>query len=558
MSIKNKFATAVATASLLAGLFGSAFVPSASAAIVEDADAVLPKYTTLTEGSEVHQAGTAKSFGFQSEDSDDLAVNVNAYIDIALYSAGSNGAGTTGYDFDDTVKNESAQLRAVSSNSNVNVGWAYDNDEDPASTEACNGDITVGTTSTFTDIEGTDGAGLDDDETFRLCFAGETDATAATSTITVTVNGVVATTFSVTAVGPVASIQASITDGFKYLAEDNAYLDEWLTIIVKDAAGVQINGAATTVSNESIDLYDWADNPDNQQDDPVAVFDTSMSGDTIGIGTAYVGYDVDADACVTESGPGEGDGDAGNSYAVKFEDASGDIVSNAVTITCTLNSDGARVTAVTPEVLTATGSKNAGGGLTYNETAAGSDDELSLVATVVDEDGISLGDGADCVDSDWDFTGDADLEWTDEDCVDAAGGEATLGYLTPDTTRFGRFTYTVTAADSDLAITAAGDDAVEKAFTKTFTALNSSSTATLTKVRNAAKTVAVFTANMGEDAAFDVVTFTVELKRGIVVEYNRRANANGVAKLTLSKRNTTVYVYASYLDDTNVLKSVFR
>ena len=32
MSIKNKFATAVATASLLAGLFGSAFVPSALAA----------------------------------------------------------------------------------------------------------------------------------------------------------------------------------------------------------------------------------------------------------------------------------------------------------------------------------------------------------------------------------------------------------------------------------------------------------------------------------------------------------------------------------------------
>ena len=142
--------------------------------------------------------------------------------------------------------------------------------------------------------------------------------------------------------------------------------------------------------------------------------------------------------------------------------------------------------------------------------------------------------------------------------IDAAGGEATIGYLTPDTTRFGRFTYTVTALDSDLAITAAGDDAVEKAFTKTFTALNSSSTATLTKVRNAARTVAVFTADMGEDAAFDVVTFTVELKRGIVVEYNRRANANGVAKLTLSKRNTTVYVYASYLDDTNVLKSVFR
>jgi hypothetical protein len=557
MSIKNRFATAVATASLLAGLFGSAFVPSASAAIVESPDVVLAKYTTLTEGSEVHQAGTAKSFGFQSLDSDDGAVDANAYIDIALYSAGSSGEGTTAYDFDDTVKNENVQLKAVSSNSNVNVGWAYDNDEDPASTEACNGDITVGTTSIFTDIEGIDGAGLDNDETFRLCFAGETDATAATSTITVTVDGVVATTFSVTAVGPIDSLTASITDGYKYLAEDNDYLDEWLTIVAKDAAGVQINGTSTSVSNEELTLDDWTDNPENQYGDQMGFFQSSMDGDTIGTGTAYTGYDVETDVCYADSGEGD-DGDAGFSYTLKVEDDSGDVVSNGITITCTLNSDGARVTAVTPEVASASGSKNANGGLTYNETAAGSDDDLTISATVVDENGAPLGDGADCVDFDWDFEGDADLEWTDNDCMDATGGEVEIGYLEPDTTRFGRFTYIVTALDSDLAITAAGDDAVEKAFTKTFTAVNSASTATLSKVRNAAKTTAVFTADMGEDAAYDVVTFTVELKRGIVVEYNRRANANGVAKLTLSKRNTTVYVYASYLDDTNVLKCVFR
>ena len=63
---------------------------------------------------------------------------------------------------------------------------------------------------------------------------------------------------------------------------------------------------------------------------------------------------------------------------------------------------------------------------------------------------------------------------------------------------------------------------------------------------------------MGEDAAFDVVSFTVELKNGTVVVYDRRANANGVAKLTLSKRTTTIFVYASYNADTNVMKCVFR
>jgi len=555
MSIKKKFATAVATASLLAGLFGSAFVPSAMGAVILPADTVIPKYTTLTEEGGMHQAGTAKSFGFQTNDAYNNDGATSVAIGINLFSAGSGGVGTTQYDLTSDI-NDEVILKAVSSNSNVELGWAYETngaEEDCGDTDV---DNNFAASASVVDVLAADGAGSYGPDVYYLCFAAKADTTAATSTITVTVDGVVATTFSVTAVGPIASLTASITDGYKYLAEDNDYLDEWLTIIAKDAAGVQINGASTTVSNESITLDDWSDNPENQQGDQVAIFDSSMSGDTIGTGTAYVGYDVDNNACVSDTG--EGDGDAGNSYSVKFEDASGDIVSNAVTITCTLNSEGARVTAVTPEVLTASGSKNANGGLTYNETAAGSDDELSLVATVVDENGISLGDGADCVDFDWDFTGDADLEWNDNDCMDAAGGEVTIGYLTPDTTRFGRFTYTVTALDSDLAITAAGDDAVEKAFTKTFTALNSSSAATLTKVRNAAKTVAVFTANMGEDAAFDVVTFTVELKRGIVVEYNRRANANGVAKLTLSKRNTTVYVYASYLDDTNVLKSVFR
>jgi hypothetical protein len=553
MSIKNKFATAVATASLLAGLFGSAFVPSAMGAVILPADSVVPKYTTLTEEAGMHQAGTAKSFGFQTNVAANNDGDTSVAIGINLFSAGAAGAGTTQYDLTSAI-NDEVILKAVSSNSNIELGWAYETagtEEDCGDTDV---DANFAASASVVDVAAADGAGAYGPDVFYLCFAAKAVTTAATSTITVTVDGVVATTFSVTAVGPVASLTASITDGYKYVAEDNAAIDEWFTIIAKDAAGVQINGSATSVSNETVTVSDWTDQVENVQESQIVALGANIG--TIGTGTADIGYELEASACSEESGSGEGDGDAGTSYALKFEDASGDVVSNAVTITCTLNSDGARVTAVTPEATTNTGSPNGAGGITYNETAAGSDDILDLVATVVDEDGISLGDGADCVDFDWDFDGDADLTWFDDGCEDAAGGEVVFATLTPDTTRFGRFTYTVTAADSDLS-TDAGEE-VEKAFAKTFTAVNSASAATITKVRNAAKTTAIFTADMGEDAAFDVVSFTVELKNGTVVVYDRRANANGVAKLTLSKRNTTIYVYASYNSDTNVMKSVFR
>jgi len=559
MSIKNKFATAVATASLLAGLFGSAFVPSALAGVVVTPDAVVPKYTTLTAGGDVHRTtSTSKVFGFQTNASnaDDGESNA-AWIEIELFSDGAAGVGDEAFDLH-AVNNTSVVVTATSSNSAVQVGFAYDSTDssDPATAVCTSGLMSFATAAALKDTDATNGASALADAAYRLCLRAKYDDTAATSTITVTVGSVVATTFTVTAVGPVVSIAASITDGYKNVAEDNDPLYSWLTVIFKDAAGIQINGDEKTVSNENVGLNDWTDQAENQQGDQISALGETY-GDTIGDGTAYVGYDLDSYTCMSDSG--EEDGDATHSYALKFEDYdTGDIVSNAVTILCTLNSEGARITAVTPEVTSATGSPNVDGGYTYDETASGSDDYLMLVGTVVDANGTPLGDGAADVDFDWEITGDSDLNFDDYNYEYAVGGEIELGDLTPDTTRFGRFTYTLTANDSDLAITYAGDDAVAKSFTKTFTALNGSTAAVITKVRNAAKTTAVFTADMGEDAAFDVVSFTVELKNGTVVVYDRRANANGVAKLTLSKRNTTIFVYGSYLADTNVMKCVFR
>jgi len=567
MSIKNKFATAVATASLLAGLFGSAFVPSAMAGITGAEDVVVPKYTTLDNGSAIKRTTTtSKVFGFQVADRG----GINTWISMNLFEAGAAGAGTLGYDFH-AASNTDVQLKAVSSNPNILVGWAYDGADatDPAAMDCDNTAVLVGASSTATDIDDLN-SNIDvtaptytDPATYKLCLDTKTATTAATSTITVTVGGVVATTFTVTAVGPVASLTAAIANGYKYIAEGNDFQGAWFTIIAKDANGTQINGPDNSVSQESVDVYAWEDNPLNKQDLMVDPFGgSSNSGDYSyfeGDGSSYIYYDLESDTCLEETGTGEGDGDAGSTYSIKFADEAtdADVVSNAVSITCTLNSDGARVTALTPEALT--------GARDYNEPNSGTDwfkkdDLLGLVATVVDADGRPLGDGADFVDFDWEVTsGDTLLDATigyayfgDGDDRKVIGGDYVAATLNPLVSRDGRFTYVITALDSDLG--ALVD--VEKAFTNRYTV--GQSDGVLTRTRNAAKTVAVFRADFGEDAAFDIVTFFVELASGRVVEYDRPSNADGVATLTLRKRNTKIYVFADYLGASNQVAARFR
>lgn len=555
MSIKKKFATAVATASLLAGLFGSAFVPSAMGAIVVSPDAVIPRYTTLNEGSDVQDNAAGTAFGFFSDDSDDVTASNDASIGIELFIDGAAGVGTTRYDFE-TNRNDSVQLKAVSSNANVNIGWAYNSGP---SAGDCVSDATFGTSTTVVDVD----SALDFGGQYYLCLAGETATTAATSTITVTVNGVVAKTFTVTAIGPVASITASLTGGYKYLAEGNDILSEWLTVIAKDAAGVQINGASSSISHEDLDFDDADTNPDNQQGDFMGFFTGSSGGghadgDPIGSGTALIGYDVEQDVCAEESGANEDDGDAGNSYTLKLQDqVDTDVYSNGITITCTLGGVGARLTTATVEATS--------GADEYedDDTGEGNQDQVSFFATIVDANGAPLGDGAglddDGLNFDLEFSGDSSLEEDIKYGRDATSGLFLMAAIKPNTSRFGRFTYTITAGDSDYNVSQVnGDDPVAKTYTFTYTAINPAAPVTITKVRNAAKTTAVFTADMGETSAFEIVYFTVEKANGTNVEYARRANGVGVATLTLNRRNTTIYVYASELDDTDVIKCVFR
>jgi hypothetical protein len=567
MSIKKKFATAVATASLLAGLFGSAFVPSAMGVVILPSDAVVAKYTTLNEESGVHQAGTAKSFGFQTNDAANNDGTTSVAIGINLFINGGGGLGGDQYDLTDPL-NDEVILKAVSSNSNVELGWAYEAsgaEEDCGDTDV---DDNFAASSSVVDVAAADGAGAYGDDMYYLCFAAKSVATAATSTITVTVDGVVATTFSVTAVGPIASLTASITDGFKYVAEDNTDVDDWFTIIAKDAAGVVINGLSTSVSNENLTIYDWEDNPENVQESVVEPLNGSNTGEdstASGATTQYSVYDLDSDTCVSESGAGEEDGDAGASFSVKFADAAtdADVVSNALTITCTGGVDGARVTKVTAEATT--------GDMDFEAQTALDDDFIDIVATLVDVDGAPLGDGTDTYingdgpgseDMVISFDGNGDLNWNDSSDV-VIGGEVLLGDISPDIAP-GKHTYTITFEDSDLS----KDDGaeVEKVFTLSYTAAFVGYDGDITKSRNAAKTTATVVADFGDDGQYGKIQFLIQNANGATRVVTLNAGSDGAATLVFSRRNQRVTVTAylqpygagGYTGETETVRIRFR
>lgn len=85
----------------------------------------------------------------------------------------------------------------------------------------------------------------------------------------------------------------------------------------------------------------------------------------------------------------------------------------------------------------------------------------------------------------------------------------------------------------------------------------------MTRVRNAAKTVAVWTADYGVACSNARITFDWENADGTKFgTVERRANIDGVAKFALARRNTTIYVYASGCDnygaETDYVKARFR
>ena len=625
MSIKKKFATSVATASLLAGIFGSAFVPAALAASVKASYTEVYQNDDMTPYYNDSDYDLGSTIGFESSNSS-IEDGTEDYtsVFIAMFETtvkadnaqdiGDGGAidgkryGEDAYD--------PARLVATSSNGDILVSWAVDgagdqvdcDDSDLTPTVSPRGVLlggSYGTTDTIynkdglefdgnladsinrryidaegdaSDLDALDNGFTDTTDAFELCFTALNDDTAATSTVTVKADGTTVATLTVTAVGPADSIVLGLT-GSKYIAADNESVDDFLSIKVLDENKTVINGKWSSVSAQDVDdifgnngINDYEGNPENANDSVVNLL--NELGDTSPTATDYTGsypylFNLSSDVCSSD----EDEDMIGKSYSVKVEDEDQDLLSNAISITCTESGEDARVTKVTPEATT--------GGAIYTEAGydTGDDDGvLMLVASVVSGNGGVLGEGSgvSCGDFDWsiDFATESfedDSFISDSEDGEIIGGECDLGFLVPGDTdgdelgetngdddgleRLGLWSYTVTAAESDLA-----ELGTDKDFALAYRATGTVDTVTIAKVRNAAKTVATITFDGGEGAGYESVYFQVEKANGAVVEYRRRANGDGIAKLVLSRRNTVIYVYAfsETSDESDTIKVTFR
>ena len=556
MSIKNKFATAVATASLLAGIFGSAFVPSVNAG--RASAEVLPKasLTAVTDGANMDYNTTLKTYSFQSDESSLAGAGTASDGATLIFAIKYNNAGVATAIPDGAGRD----IKAVSSSSSIKVAWAQN------TAGGCDSvtESVFATTDLFEDV-------ADDTATagsFTLCVAASKSTTAAAGTITVSYTGSAGTfvavkTVSVVAVGPVASLTASITDGFKYIAGDNEALVGWVSVEAKDARGVVINGAgASALSTEADPVLTDLDEelqPENANGDPIAFLDTTSTAGA---------YDVLADVCAVGDEDADINSDAGKSYSVKFTD--GDIVSNAITYTCTMGGATAKVGSLKPEAttgpadyaLSADGKADAAAGGSAAakgaDGVAGTDDDdglLSLDVTITDEDGRPLGDGAGAIFADFDWAADiaqtdtsagADLAYDDTSAgTDAVGGVLRIGNLLPDVTRTGKINYSITAGDSDLA--AETGDEVEKKLSSSYTVGVEFDVTVAVKYTLKSKR-ATITADGGETLSNELVQFEVESANGKLTTFTRRANSDGVATLVMNRRKTTVYV-ATFIKD---------
>ena len=585
MSIKKKFVTAITTAGLLAGLFGSAFVPSALARGAEagtpvkalsdwfinthdnmddgyDQDGIQSKNDTLSRPTTLHIAS------HQDSGDNDLSIG------FALANA------------DGAV--EVADLEATSTGF-VEVAWALrerinhsnDNGEGPYDFVECDWDLTDNLFGLSDSVTGAKSDGDQNDSyaghvgagEFYLCLRVKDDTKPGKSTITIKANGATLTTFSVTVLGDLASLTLTANRGYTNVAEGNHEIDGFFRVVGKDSAGQVINAEGGRGLGTGRGFFAYLNDYTNESvteagDDAGDVIENAQ-GNTMDFVDNSFDYsqtlDLNADVCNAESYDGAGDGDDGESYdlAIEMLNWAGDVItSNGVEITCTGSTDGAVLSNIVAE--TATGEAD---WAASDAGEADSDGVIAIYATVKDASGHLIGlDNTIGFNIDLAADFDTELDLTEWESQVGPGGKIMLGYIVPDMTAEGmvngtKYSYEVTIADFDFGNT---DSTEELAKTLYYTAVSGIELDySLTRVRNAAKTVATWTADYGVACSSARITFDWEngdgTKYGTVT---RRANINGVAKFSMARRNTSIFVYASgcanYSAETDWVKARFR
>ena len=569
MSIKRKVLTSVTTAAMLAGLFGSAFVPSAMGAgrassaytpvksLTDITYGALFAETTSTSDETVYWEASVNVVDGVPAGATDASTGAVIHYEINKADGTNDGANIT----------SKMDLKATSSSSLIKLAWMYD-DSATAETNCEDADLpsTAGsgwsTTDTVEEVNGAAGV-------YDLCVYS--NGKPGTATITVVANGVTLPVVTIVTLGDLASLTLSAAKGYLSVAEGNGAVSTFWKLIGKDSAGNVLNGPTRGVS--PVDLNEYVDldaDPDTDADsapdhksgvsaldiisgagaDDGAVTATGLANDSETI------YTLPANVCTSETYTGAGDGDKGNSFAVAVSAASdGDtIVSNSVTILCTGGAVEAKVTGVAATAVA--------GGTTYKEDGVAA--SIYVQASVVDKAGRAIGVGIDMTgaagyDIGIDGTEDGDLLFTEETTsLTSTGGKFTLGTITVTNETAKKHKYVIELASTDFyAVNVDGDDAVDATYNLYYTATDADASPIVpTVTKNAAKTRATITVDCGVADSLEVVEWDVELANGDLIPYSRKANIDGVVKLTLNKRRTTVRVQAYCTDGDSEVKAV--
>jgi hypothetical protein len=559
--------TAVTTAGLLAGLFGSAFMPAARAAATDvDVTAIKAAFTEDQDGytpsGYIPTGSATKPYVLYAPDANDGTTGAaaeTAVLDYVCFEIA---------EADLVSKNGDplSDLDDVSASVSISGDLLIAAEDAAAVTDSDSTDEGDYSTSTYTDSIVENGV--------AFCATVADDDLAGAGVVTVKINGVTVRTINIKVVGPAVTATVSSLVG-SWVAMNNDLVADALKVVYKDAKGADLYLSGITTAD--IVTYVLRGNEGgaavNYYVDDVSTGSVESSDLAIGVSARYI--DISDQFCDDANSEV---GDSRMAYVVLDYSDNGvrgtnDVVSNGLALNC---SDEAANWELT--------------GISFEETSVDLGAYTYLTINVEDGSGNPLGVG---IDADLTFLGVENAFTMDTETtiasffpIEATGGDydefaAQLWQIdgdglcitdgtTVDNTFVGSVAelleagkiflcYQASYSESGTAVVRMSLDAYEGATGDLVTPMTVSASievtdptegavaapsTTATIARNAAKTTATITIPA---AAGKLVTITIEnVNTGATKTYYRKAAAvTGVAKFTLRKAGKWE-VFASY------------
>ena len=273
MSIKRKFVTAITTAGLLAGLFGSAFVPSALAGVntpdLEYTYAYLEQH-----GNGIDDGKLASSQEWKAGDNPGgpkfSLDNISWWAPYGMVTKNSDYDDYDAEDFsigfainnstDDPV--QTVDLVATATGGAFEFAWPYEADSEDIN-RCQNPNLEWTSTSQSVDNVTQDGNNEGNDSysdaegVYFLCVRSKNAFDGDSGKLTVKANGVTISTIDVTVFGDITSIALSTKYGITSIADNNNAVGDFWTVLFKDNAGQTLNANGDENWNYVPDLYNY-------------------------------------------------------------------------------------------------------------------------------------------------------------------------------------------------------------------------------------------------------------------------------------------------------------